>query len=126
MEDLKMKASEFNTSNFLNAVSATEYAGKTLKIYEVNAEIIRDVRKMTIGFEGIEKTLVVNKSNREILVEAYGDETAGWIGRSVRIDIVKVMFEGKRTNSISLSPVEDVSLPDASAVLADAPKKGKK
>lgn len=122
-----MKASEFNTSNFLNAVSALEYAGKTLKIYEVNAEMIRDVRKMTIGFEGVEKVLVVNKTNREILSDAYGDETAAWIGRSVRIDIVKVMFEGKRTSSIALTPVEDVSLPDASAVLADPPvKKGKK
>ena len=122
-----MKASEFNTSNFLNAVSAKEYEGKTLTIYEVSAEIIRDVRKMTIGFEGVEKVLVVNKTNREILSDVYGDETAAWIGRRVRIDIVKVMFEGKRTSSISLAPVDDVTLPDAAAVLDEPPvKKGKK
>jgi hypothetical protein len=112
-----MKASEFNTSNYLNAASALEYAGKTLKIYEVNAEMIRDVRKMVIGFENVEKLLVVNKTNREILAEAFGDETAAWIGCEVHLEIVKVMFEGKRTSSISLSPV---------VVKDDAPAKKKK
>lgn len=124
-----MKASEFNTSNYLNAQTAKEYEGKTLTIYEVKAETIRDIRKMTIGFENVEKLLVVNKTNREILAESYGDETTAWIGRRVRLDIVKVMFEGKRTNSISLTPENDLALPDAAQVMMnDAPpvKKGKK
>ena len=100
-----MKASEFNTSNYLNATTAKDYEGKDLKIYEVTAETIRDVRKMTIGFENVEKMLVVNKTNREVLAEAFGDETNDWCGKLVRLDIVKVMFDGQRTNSIQLSPV---------------------
>lgn len=100
-----MKASEFNTSNYLNATIAKEYEGRTLTIYEVTAETIRDVRKMAIGFENVEKMLVVNKTNREILAEAFGDDTITWVGKTVRLDIVKVMFDGQRTNSIALTPV---------------------
>jgi len=100
-----MKASEFNTSDYLNSKSAVEHTGKDLKIFEVNAEIIRDQRKMVIGFEGIEKGLVVNKTNREVLAETYGDDCDAWIGQTVRLEIVKVMFEGKRTDSIQVVPM---------------------
>ena len=115
-----MKASEFNTSNYLNAQTAKEFEGKTLTIYEVSAETIREIRKMIIGFEGIEKLLVVNKTNREVLAEAYGDDTDAWINQKVRLDIVKVMFEGKRTNSISLTPDTKETAPEPAK---KAPKK---
>lgn len=101
-----MKASEFNTSNYLNAETARELAGHTFTIYEVTAEQIRDQRKMVIGLEGVERGIVANRTNREAIVEAYGDDTDGWIGKSVRLDITKVMFEGRRTNSILLTPVD--------------------
>lgn len=100
-----MKASDFNTANYLNAESAATLAGQSLRIYDVSAETIREVRKLTIGFEGIERRLVVNKSNREIMTDAYGDETDGWIGKSVRLVIIKVLFKGTRTPSISIEPV---------------------
>jgi len=102
-----MKASDFNTANYLNAESAAALAGKSLKIYDVSAETIREIRKMTIGFEGIERRLVVNKTNREVMTEAYGDETTEWIGKSVRLVIVKVLFKGLRTPSISIEPITD-------------------
>jgi len=102
-----IKASEFNTSNYLNATTAKEYEGTDLTIYEIGAETIRDVKKMTIGFEKVEKLLVVNKTNREVLADAFGDETNDWVGKQVRLDIIKVMFDGQRTNSIALTPVSE-------------------
>jgi len=99
-----MLASEFETSQYLNAKSAGKYNGTTQKIFEVKAAEINAKRKMVIGFEGIEKMLVVNKTNRDILTEAYGNDTDQWLDKSVIVGIVLVMFEGKRTPSIMLTP----------------------
>ena len=116
-----MKASDFDTSNYLNAKTAGEYNGKTLTIYEVKAETVRDQRKLTIGFEGVEKALIVNKTNRVALSEAYGDDTDDWVGKSALLLIVMVMFEGKRTPSILLEPK-----PITPVIDAEAPHKKKK
>lgn len=131
-----MLASEFETSQYLNAKSAGKYNGTTVKIFEVKAATISDKRKMVIGFEGIDKMLVVNKTNRDILTEAYGNDTDQWLDKSVVLGIVLVMFEGKRTASILVTPagaiqeqINDNALPNASEVLNDTPpitKKGKK
>jgi hypothetical protein len=119
-----MKASEFFPSNYLNAESARELNGKTLTIYEVKSEIIRDDEKMLIGFESVEKTLVVNKTNATTLIKEWGDETNGWIGKSIVLEIVKVMFKGERTDSIMITPITDRSLPTAAQVLGDAASTG--
>lgn len=114
-----MKASDFNTSNYLNADNSRELIGKILKIYEVKSEEIREKQKLAIGFEGVEKLLIVNKSNRTDLSDAFGDETDNWIGESVKFTITKVMFEGKRVNSITIEPQTDKAP-------AAAPAEGKK
>jgi hypothetical protein len=119
MENLTMKASEFFPSNYLNAESAHELNGKTLKIYEVKSETIRDDQKMIIEFESVEKTLVVNKTNATTLIKEWGDETNNWIGKSVMLEIVKVMFKGERTDSIMITPVNNTGEPRPA-------KKGKK
>jgi hypothetical protein len=116
---IHMKASDFNTSNYLNADNSRELIGKILKIYEVKSEEIREKQKLAIGFEGVEKLLIVNKSNRTDLSDAFGDETDNWIGESVKFTITKVMFEGKRVNSITIEPQTDKAP-------AAAPAEGKK
>lgn len=100
-----MKASDFETSNYLNAKSAGQYNGQTLTIYEVKSEIVRDIKKMVIGFEGVEKALIVNKTNRIVLSDAFGDETNDWYGRKVILRLITVMYEGEKTMSINLEPI---------------------
>ena len=104
-----MKSTEFIESKYLNAKTAEKMNGQTYKIYEVRAEVVgqdeKAKRKMVIGFEGIEKTLVVNKTNNEILTEAFGDETDTWVGEDVIVHLVFVSFKGERTLSIQLEPV---------------------
>lgn len=117
-QEFHMKASDFNTSNYLNADNSRELIGQMLTIYEVKAETIREKQKMAIGFEGVDKLLIVNKSNRVELTDAYGDETDGWIGKAVKFTIGKVMFEGTRVNSIIL----EVQKP-AAATPAEGKKK---
>jgi hypothetical protein len=100
-----MKASEFETSNYLNAKSAGQYNGETLTIYEVKSEIVRENKKLVIGFESVEKLLIVNKTNRNALADAFGDETNDWLGRKVICHLTRVMYDGNLTPSIVLEPV---------------------
>lgn len=120
-----MKASEFDTSNYLNAKTAGKYNGKTLTIFDARAEDIREIRKLIIGFEGVEKSLIANKTNREVLTEKFGDDIDDWIGKTVILHIVLVMFEGKRTPSINLEPVTDGIAPviDGDSPIVPTPKR---
>ena len=99
-----MQASEFDNSKYLNSTNAKDLNNKTLVIYEVKPEIVREVRKMAIGFESVDRLMIVNKTNRQALTAAWGDDTDSWVGKSVTLSITSVMFEGKLTPSILLTP----------------------
>jgi len=127
-----MKSTDFTESNYLNAKTAGKLNGSTLCIYEVKSAIIGQgedaKKKMTIGFEDVEKILVVNRTNNEILTEAFGDETDAWVGKRVILNLVSLSFKGERTLSIQLSPAPDHQEPiiDAEAPATGSGKKAKK
>lgn len=114
-----MKASEFFPSNYLNAETAKELAGKTYTIYEVNKVVIRDgdQPKMILGLEGVEKSIVINKTNATELIKAHGDETNDWIGKHVHLEIMKVQFKGERRDSIILTPTTAAAAPAQEPVI---------
>lgn len=125
MENLNtMKASEFDESQYLNAKSAGKLNGTALTIYATKAAIVgqddNQKRKMIIEFEGVEKTLVTNKTNREILTEAWGDDMDAWIGKKVILHLVFVSFKGERTLSIQLEPVTGTSHSDMAGQIEQA------
>ena len=103
-----MKSTDFTESNYLNAKTAGHLNGRTLTIYEVKCAMIGQdqdaVLKMVIGFENVEKMLVVNRTNNEILTEAFSDETDHWIGKDVVLNLITITFKGERTLSIQLTP----------------------
>jgi hypothetical protein len=102
-----MKASEFDVGNYLNAQTAQDLGliGKDLRIHTVHRETIRGIVKMVMSFTTADKALVVNKSNRTALVEAYGGETDDWNDRVVRLQIGQVLFQGRMVPSIVVVPV---------------------
>ncbi len=118
-----MKASEFDVGEYLNSATATALVGQDLVVYEVKAVDVKDKKKMVIGFENVEKTLIVNKTNRLVMVEAYGDETDDWIGMTVRIEITKRMYQGKPLPGILLVPQKDVEK-KAIGATSEEPLKG--
>jgi hypothetical protein len=103
-----MLASDFDVGSYLNSATASTLVGQALVIYEVKSEDVRDKRKMLIGFENIDKGLIVNKTNRMVMIEAFGNETDGWVGRTVKIEITKRMYQGKPLPGILLVPQTDV------------------
>ena len=103
-----MKASDFDLGNYLNAATAKAHVGKELHILTIESEIIRDQAKMVMSFRELgEKGLVVNKTNRTALADAFGDETDAWTGKSVQLRIGQVLFQGRMVPSIQVVPITE-------------------
>jgi len=110
-----MKATYFDVGNYLNSQTVIDLnlVGKPLIIGSIVAEEIREVTKMVMSFPGVDRSLVVNKSNRTALVDAFGNETDDWIGKSIRLHVGKVLFQGALVPSIAVEAITEVqaSLP---------------
>ena len=89
------------------------------KILRVRIEDVKDrdtgrmKKKLLVFFDGIDKRLVLNVTNKNILVDAFGKAPAGWINATVGILVdPNVGFAGKKTGGVRLR----VLLPPAAAV----------
>jgi len=90
---------------------ADEMAGRTLKLTIVGVEDTefetdsKTVLKPVLTFRDQERKLVVGAMNYDRLADVFGDETKGWVGRTIVLKGEKVPFRGKRVNSIIAQPV---------------------
>lgn len=100
-----MNQLDFDTSKYLNSDSAKQFNHQVLTIYEVKSDLIREIKKLVIGFENVEKLLIANKTNRTALANAFGDETNDWLGCKVILHLTRVMYDGNLTPSVVLEPV---------------------
>ncbi len=57
-------------------------------------------KKPVLYFNGAQKGLVLNKTNSNVVAEAYGDETVGWEGKPVEVYPTQVEFKGKQVDGI--------------------------
>ena len=94
-------------SRFLGVVDVTKNI--RTKIARVGMEDIKDrdsgkmKKRAIIFFENIDKPLVLNASNKEILIEKLGKAPAGWKGAVVGIFVdPSVMFGGVRKGGVRL------------------------
>jgi hypothetical protein len=120
------------TEDELDAAYGSKFLGVTdvgdkkirTKISKVRMEDVKDrdtgkTRKRSIVyFENIDKPLVLNFTNKEILVNAFGKNPADWLNSAVGILVdPNVMFGGKRTGGVRLRAL----LPPAAAKPATRP-----
>jgi hypothetical protein len=100
---------------------ADEMAGKTLNLTITgieDAEFEKDgkpVVKPVLSFRNEERRLVVGAMNYDRLADAFGDETKGWIGYAIILRGDKILFRGKRVNSIVTEPVRQRAQPAPAA-----------
>jgi hypothetical protein len=76
-------------TKYLSAVDLKENEPR-LKIGKVEVADLRDKsgttrRKYVVLFEGVDKGLVINKTNAKKLAEAYGKQSVKWIGQIVQL-----------------------------------------
>jgi len=55
-----------------------------------------------VELNGEEKSMRLNKTNRDIVINAYGNNTSKWIGKSAKITKEKVLVAGKKMDCIIL------------------------
>jgi len=60
---------------------------------------------------GTSKTWVMNKTTRRRLAAAYGDDSVNWIGRNVRVEVVKQNVRGQLRDVIYGHPTDNEQTP---------------
>jgi hypothetical protein len=109
-----MKISEAFPSKYLNAADL-DGQRVTATIRQVQSEEMRTPEGLkprpVVHFQGRRKSLVLNKTNAQVLVKAFGDETDTWRDKEITLFAESVSFQGKIVDGIrvraELAPVSD-------------------
>ncbi len=58
------------------------------------------------------KNLSFNKTSRNRLIDVYGEESSGWLGKEVKVNVVKAMVSGKPKNVVYLCSPDQMMFPE--------------
>lgn len=85
-----------------NYMKAHDLNGKEWKLTmsRVEMENLGSDMKPVLYFHGAEKGLALNKTNTEMIVMMFGEETNDWSGREIVIKPDKTQFQGKVVDCI--------------------------
>lgn len=100
-----MNINEAFPSKYLKASDIPE-EGRTVTISRVDEEEVgrdKEVRPI-LFFEGVEKGVVLNKTNATNIAKLYGPETDDWVGKKVLLGTAWVDFQGQSTEGIRIYP----------------------
>lgn len=94
-----MKASSAFPSTYLKAA---DLDGKNLllKMQRVDMEKVGEDMKPILFFLGLEKGLVLNRTNSAKIVQSYGDEMDDWAGQEIVLFSAMVDFKGDTVEAI--------------------------
>jgi len=113
-------ASSYDQSRFLKAADLK--GEKKFRIKNVTEELIgteaQKDKKLVIWFTNDERGLVLNKTNNRAIRGAYGDDTAGWIGKIIAVFPTMVDMRGKMTPALRVR----IPPPKQAAAAAPAPE----
>ena len=59
-----------------------------------------------------EKVLTFNQTSLNNIIDGYGDETETWVGKQVKLWIIRQMVSNKLTNVVYITPSDWVMTPD--------------
>lgn len=68
-----------------------------------------------VKHNGNDVDMRINATNKKVLIGAFGDETASWVNKQVKLDTVNVMVSGKMMKTIIMLPVGGKSSSDYEA-----------
>jgi hypothetical protein len=93
-------ASNYDQLRFFRAEDLTQE--KMLRIKSATEELIGPNRqkKLVVWFTNHPKGLVLNRTNNRTMRGAYGDNTAGWVGKLIVLFRTKTDFEGELVDAL--------------------------
>ena len=85
-----------------NDLKAKDFIGKNLKVKISQVEIRKfpatdkmpASEKPALHFEGRDKTLVLNATNVQTLISAYGQSDSDWVGRTIGLSVADYTNKG--------------------------------
>jgi hypothetical protein len=72
----------------------------TVKMDRVESDTVGDDNKVILYFQGKEKGLVLNVTNKNMIVDTYGPETEDWIGQPIILYEAMVQYQSKMVPAI--------------------------
>jgi hypothetical protein len=92
---MALLASNYDQSRFFRAEDLTQ--DRVLRIKSVTEELMSTNRqkKLVVWFTTESKGLVLNRTNNRTIRGAYGDDTAGWIGKLIVLFRTKTDLNGE-------------------------------
>jgi hypothetical protein len=97
-----------------------------VRMEELQRQGGKSQKKFVLGFTTLEKELVLNSTNKSILVDALGRNPSDWIGAEVGIWAEPTMYAGKPTKGLRLrvlnKPGDITPAPAPKPTPAPAPK----
>jgi hypothetical protein len=94
-------------SKFLKA-SDLQAKRLPITIAKVAMETVGSDRRAVVYFKGMEKLLVLNKTNANMIKEITGTaETGEWAGMEIVLYPARVDFQGRRVDSIRVDRVSE-------------------
>jgi hypothetical protein len=107
-------ASAFDQSRFLKAADLK--GEKKFRIKNVTEELVgtEKEKKLVVWFTNDERGLVLNKTNNRAIRAAYGDDTAGWVGKIIVVFPTMVDLRGKMTPAlrVRIPPPKEAAAPE--------------
>ena len=85
-----------------NDLKAKDFVGKNLKLKIASTEEVHfdatekypENDKLALHFEGKEKRLILNATNTETLIKAYGPDDENWVGKNIGLTTKDYSSEG--------------------------------
>ncbi len=93
---------------------ADEFPSKYLKAADIKRTRVEEIshielavmpggeKKPVLYLKGMSKGVILNVTNRSVLIEAYGDNTGNWIGKEVELFTMMVTYNGATNPAIRL------------------------
>ncbi len=100
------------------SLAAADLGGKAVRVTIESVEVQKfdEGEKPVLRFVGKDKSLVLNATNANRIIDAVGDdESDNWIGWSITLYPTKVDFQGKRVDAIRVDDRPGATKPPAVA-----------
>ena len=94
-----MKINEQFPGSYLNTADL-QGQPRQVTIAKVVSETVGGVQQPVMRFHGIDRALVLNKTNAGLVAAAYGTETNDWAGRPIELFPTMVTYEGQNVPAI--------------------------
>lgn len=85
----------------------------TVTIREIGMKDFDDgTRKLFVAFVELDKSLVLNKTNADMIGELFGKDTDGWVNHQIMLMTMPVDYQGKKVQAIRVrAPAQQQAMP---------------